>query len=55
MTAKEKQATFIKEYLKPTLKNWGYLTNSQTWWKDRGDFFFTFELAEFFMEQSVPC
>lgn len=39
MTAKEKQTEFIKVYLKPTLKQFGYQTSGQTWWKDKGDFF----------------
>lgn len=39
MSAKDRQKEFIKNYLKPTLKNWGYQTGGQTWWKDRGDFF----------------
>ena len=39
MTAKEKQTEFIKNYLKPTLKKFGYLTSGQTWWKDKGEFF----------------
>jgi hypothetical protein len=39
MTAKEKQAAFIKHYLKPALKSHEYLTSAQTWWKDKGEFF----------------
>ncbi len=39
MTAKDKQKEFIKIYLKPKLKEWGYHTAGQTWWKDKGDFF----------------
>ena len=39
MTAKEKQTEFIKSYLKPTLKQFGYQTSGQTWWKDKGYFF----------------
>jgi len=39
MTAKEIQTEFIKTYLKPTLKSYGYKTAGQTWWRDMGDFF----------------
>ncbi len=38
-TAKEIQTIFIKTYLKPTLKEYGYKTSGQTWWKNNGDFF----------------
>ncbi len=44
-SAKEKQKEFIKTYLKPTLKDWGYQTSGQLWWKDRGDFFVIISLA----------
>ncbi len=44
MTAKELQTAFIKSYLKPTLKQRGYLTSGQTWWKDKGDFFIVINL-----------
>ncbi|NCD70584.1 DUF4304 domain-containing protein [Mucilaginibacter sp. R11] len=37
LTAKEKQNTFIKTYFKPILKQHGYLTNGQTWWKSRDE------------------
>jgi len=47
MTAKEKQTEFIKTYLKPTLKNLGYQTSGQTWWKDKGDFFILIQLQNF--------
>jgi hypothetical protein len=47
MTAKEKQTEFIKTYLKPTLKNFGYQTSGQTWWKDKGDFFVLINLQNF--------
>lgn len=47
MTAKEKQTQFIKTYLKPTLKNIGYQTSGQTWWKDKGDFFTLINLQNF--------
>lgn len=47
MTAKEKQTQFINTYLKPTLKNIGYQTSGQTWWKDKGDFFTLINLQNF--------
>lgn len=47
MTAKERQTQFIKTYLKPTLKNLGYKTSGQTWWKDKGDFFTLINLQNF--------
>src|SRR5690606_28661656 len=47
MTAKEKQAEFIKSYLKPTLKQNGYQTSAQTWWKDKGDFFNVINLQNY--------
>lgn len=47
MTAKEIQTQFIKTYLKPTLKNLGYKTSGQTWWKDKGDFFTLVNLQNF--------
>ena len=47
MTAKDKQTEFIKTYLKPTLKNIGYHTSGQTWWKDKGDFFTLINLQNF--------
>lgn len=47
MTAKEIQAEFIKTYLKPTLKSFGYQTSGQTWWKDKGDFFTLINLQNF--------
>jgi len=47
MTVKEKQTVFIKAYLKPTLKNSGYQTARQTWWKDKGDFFTLINLQNF--------
>lgn len=47
MTAKEKQKEFIRTYLKPTLKNWGYQTAGQTWWKDKGDFFNVINLQNY--------
>lgn len=47
MTAKEKQTYFIKTYLKPTLKTFGYQMSGQTWWKDKGDFFTLINLQNF--------
>ena len=47
MTAKEKQADFIKTYLKPTLKTYGYQTSGQTWWKDNGVFFNVINLQNY--------
>ena len=47
MTAKEKQKKFIKTYLKPKLKEWGYKTSGQTWWKDKGDFFNVINLQNY--------
>jgi hypothetical protein len=39
VTSKDIQKEFIKTYLKPILKEHGYKTSGQTWWKDKGDFF----------------
>lgn len=47
MTAKEKQTEFIKSYLKPTLKQYGYQTSGQTWWKDKGVFFNVINLQNY--------
>jgi hypothetical protein len=47
MTAKEKQTEIIKTYLKPTLKQFGYQTSGQTWWKDKGVFFTLINLQNF--------
>ena len=44
MTAKVIQLKFIKTYLKPTLKERGFKTSGQTWWKDKGDFFIVINL-----------
>lgn len=44
MTAKEIQIEFIKTYLKPTLRQHGYKTSGQTWWKNMGDFFIVINL-----------
>ncbi|MRX41556.1 DUF4304 domain-containing protein [Flavobacterium sp. LC2016-23] len=43
-TAKDIQIDFIKAYLKPTLKAYGYKTSGQTWWKNMGDFFIVINL-----------
>ncbi len=47
MNAKEKQLEFIKTYLKPTLKNFGFKTSGQTWWKDKGEFYTLINLQNF--------
>ncbi|WP_433779001.1 DUF4304 domain-containing protein [Flavobacterium anhuiense] len=47
MDAKEKQLEFIKIYLKPTLKDFGYKTSGQTWWKDKGEFYTLINLQNF--------
>ncbi|MCC9138936.1 DUF4304 domain-containing protein [Pontibacter silvestris] len=44
MNAKDKQKEFIKTYLKPKLKEEGYNTAGQNWWKNKGDFFITINL-----------
>lgn len=44
MTSKDIQKEFIKSYLKPTLKEHGYKTSAQTWWKNMGDFFIVINL-----------
>jgi hypothetical protein len=43
-TSKDLQNEFIKKYLKPTLKEHGYKTSRQTWWKNMGDFFIVINL-----------
>jgi hypothetical protein len=47
MTAKEKQLFVIKTVLKPLLKEYGYKTQSQTWWKVKGDFYVILDLQNF--------
>jgi hypothetical protein len=47
MTAKEIQTEFIKSYLKPTLKQFGYQSSGQTWWKNKGDFFNVINLQNY--------
>ncbi|MFT2008505.1 DUF4304 domain-containing protein [Pontibacter sp. 13R65] len=44
MTAKEKQKEFVKAYLKPRLKEEGFNTSGQHWWKNKGDFFLVINL-----------
>lgn len=44
VTAKDIQLEFIKTYLKPVLKENGYRTSGQTWWKNMGDFFIVINL-----------
>lgn len=44
VTSKDIQKEFIKTYLKPTLKENGYKTSGQTWWKNMGDFFIVINL-----------
>ena len=44
MTAKEKQETVIRSYLKPKLKEEGYRTSGHTWWKFIDDFFIVINL-----------
>jgi hypothetical protein len=43
-TSKDIQTEFIKTYLKPVLKENGYKTSGQTWWKSMGDFFIVINL-----------
>ena len=47
MTGKEIQKEVIKVYLKPTLKDYGFKTSGQTWWKDKGEFFTLINLQNF--------
>ncbi|MCO5950650.1 DUF4304 domain-containing protein [Mucilaginibacter flavidus] len=47
LTGKEMQLKFIKEYLKPLLKQQGYLTKGQTWWRGNDDFFTIINLQNF--------
>ena len=47
MNAKEKQAEFVKTYLKPTLKKFGYKTSGKTWWKSQGDFLIIINLQNY--------
>ncbi len=44
MNAKEKQIELIKNYLKPKLKEDGFKTLGQTWWKIKNDFFILINL-----------
>ena len=47
MTAKQKQLAFIKNPLKQLLKNEGYKTNGNKWWKVNEPFFNLIELQNF--------
>jgi len=47
VTAKEIQLYFIKNYLKPILKTYGYKTLGQTWWKDKGEFYTLINLQNY--------
>jgi hypothetical protein len=47
MTAKDKQTAFINSHLKPLLKQHGYKTSGQTWWKDKGEFFIVINLQNY--------
>jgi len=44
MNAKEKQTEFIKSYLKPKLKENGFRTSGNNWWKLYDDFFILINL-----------
>lgn len=44
MTAKDKQNQFIKDYLKPRLKELGFRTTGNNWWKNMDDFFIVINL-----------
>ena len=44
MNAKEKQTEFIKGYLKPKLKENGFRTSGNNWWKLYDDFFILINL-----------
>jgi hypothetical protein len=46
-TAKEMQLALVKMYLKPLLKQNGYSTSAQTWWRDQGNFFVVINLQNF--------
>ena len=47
MTSKDVQSAFIKTYLKPLLKQYNYLVNGQTWWKERDEFYTVINLQNF--------
>jgi len=47
LNAKELQLKFVKENLKPLLKQQGFLTKGQTWWRDQGEFFIIINLQNF--------
>ncbi|MBK8464605.1 MAG: DUF4304 domain-containing protein [Chloracidobacterium sp.] len=44
MNAKDKQKEFISNYLKAALKENGYRTSGNTWWRESRDFFFVINL-----------
>lgn len=44
MNGKDIQKEIIKTYLKPVLKEWGYSTSGQIWWKMKGEFFIVIHL-----------
>ncbi len=44
MTAKDKQNIFIKDYLKPKLKELGFKTTGNNWWKNMNEFFVVINL-----------
>lgn len=48
MTAKEKQEILIKTYLKPLLKDKGYKTSGNNWWKNNETFYSVINLQNFF-------
>ncbi|WP_343697198.1 DUF4304 domain-containing protein [Flavobacterium sp.] len=47
MTAKEKQEILIKTYLKPLLKDKGYKTSGNNWWKNNETFYSVINLQNF--------
>lgn len=47
MNAKEKQAEFIKFFLKPILKQFGYHISGQTWWKANKEFYYVINLQNY--------
>lgn len=44
MTAKEKQLTLMKAFLKPMFKQHGFKNRSRTWWKDKDEFLIIVDL-----------
>lgn len=47
MTAKENQEILIKTYLKPLLKEKGYKTSGNNWWKNNIGFYYVINLQNF--------